>query len=268
MEFLATRLGDRLTWVDHHVNMVKVSEASDILRKVPGIRSIGESERKPLCGAELTWEFLYPRKAMPAILRWIGEWDTWRGMGGERFAEVWAFQEGMYDLQKRPAEFFGWWHQMFTTYSGQGGEDFIQERIVATGRPKVEFMRKKNRSLLYTQGFEATLATPDRAYDVLAVNSNGGSLTFIDYYNPKRHDAMLKFFFTDLDRVSVGLYSDGPERMNCSEVCQALGQSGPIPSGGGHTGAGGFQTTWDHFRTLLKAPTTLKVLGKKIRYPR
>lgn len=268
MESLFGRLGDRLTWIDHHDSSLKMERDSRVVRQIPGLRATQNSTGKLVCGAELTWTYLFPETPQPTILDWVGDWDTWRAMRGDRAPDVWAFNTKMYELKLFPEKRFDWWMRKLALNPGLIGEAYIRDEIVKPGRVFVDYDRKKNRGLLYGQGFEATLVTPDKEYPVLAVNSNGSSLMFLDYFNPMRHSGMLKFFFTDPDHLTVGIYSDDSEKLNCAEVCYTLGHSGPTPSGGGHPSAGGFLTTWAHFQTLLKDTTTLKVLGKKIHEPK
>jgi len=189
---------------------------------------------------------------MPPLLRWEGDWDTWRHVRLGTTEEAWAFSTAMFDANhKLPGELL-WWRAMLQEESSNAVERIIRDTIVARGEELLKPEKRRNRSLLGSRGFEATLVTPDKEYRVVAVNANGGSLMFLDYYKPEEHDAMLKFYFVDPDTISVGIYSDGPHKVHCGDLCRALGHAGPTPSGGGHAGVGGFQTDYAYFRTLLK----------------
>jgi hypothetical protein len=261
MAELAGLLGDRFIWIDHHQGALDLEAQSDAVKAIPGLRMVGDAPDKPLAGCELAWRHLFPLEKQPLILTWVGDWDTWRAMNTDRKFDVWAFDTGLYDMRAYPDKRAAWWRNLLTDESDDFWEKTIQG-IVEKGRVFVEFERKKNRSLLHSQGFETTLITEDREYRVLAVNSNGGSLTFSDYFDPERHQAVMKFFWVGMSHLSVGLYSDDPD-FDCNKICHELGHTGPLPSGGGHKGAGGFQTHWGHFTTLTKNHTLLKTLSKK-----
>ena len=256
MEELITKLGDRLVWIDHHLGALDMEAQSELIAGIPGLRQVEAAGGTPLAACELAWQFFFPEQEQPVILTWVGDWDTWRAMNTERKFDVWAFDAGLRDEQHASDE--TWWYNRLSTLDGLGYES----SIVVRGRVLVDAERKRNRSLLYNQGFEATLITSGRDWRVLAVNSNGGKLTFIDYFDPEKYQAVMKFFWAGLDHLSVGLYSDDPA-FDCNAICHELGHSGPMPSGGGQKGAGGFQTQWDHFRMLLQNPVTLKSLSKK-----
>lgn len=264
MEDLFCKLGQRLWWVDHHQGALDMEAQSEVIAGIAGLRALGDADGRPLAGCELAWRVLCPGEGQPVVLTWVGDYDTWRVMQGERAPEVWAFNMALYNTKVSPDRRYDWWHMMFTTHVGDQGQRHIEEDLLPNGRVLVEFERKKNRSLLYNQGFKATLITKERNYQVLAVNSNGESLMFLDYKNLHKHDALMKFFWVGLSHLSVGLYSDN-SYFDCNKICHELGHAGPMPSGGGHPSAGGFQTKWDHFTTLLKHPISLKTLGKKIK---
>ncbi len=262
MEDLHYKLGRRLRWYEHHQGSLDMEVQSKVVASIDGLRAIGDSDGRPLAGCELVWKVLRPGEEQPAILTWVGDFDTWREMNGPRKFDVWAFEVGLYDMKLHLDKRYDWWHNMLTCEDDDYWENVIQG-IVEKGRVSVTFERKRNRSLLHNQGFEATLITQDQNFRILAVNSNGGKLTFIDYDDPDRYQAVLKFFWAGLEQLSVGLYSDD-SAFDCNKICQELGNAGPFPGGGGgHKGAGGFRTQWDHLQTFLKDPVMLKSLSKK-----
>lgn len=265
MEELAEKFGNRLTWIDHHQTSVDMCEASPLLRDVHGVRTLGATkDGDPLAACELSWTYFMGASPVPPIVKWIGDWDTWRHVKYGTTADVWAFNTAMFDARMFPADRMDWWEKRFyPLFPTQDHEDFIQNIMVPRGRPFVEFERKRNRGLLYHQGFEATLETDSVEYRVLCVNAQGGSLMFMDYLDNEKYDGMLKFFFTSLGYVTVGLYSEDHEVLNCAEVCKVLGQAGPRPSGGGHAGAAGFLCDYEYLTKILKNPVTLKSLSKK-----
>lgn len=251
MESYARRLGDRFVWIDHHASSMVLQQESELLRNVRGERFCGEAEGIPLAACELAWKYCEPDYPIPVLLRWIGDWDAWRHAIKGNTSDVWAFMVEMDGRSRTPRTHLEWWRRMLLVTKDEIVERHIREVVIPHGRGYVDFIREQNSTLLRKQGFEATLVVGKNEFRVIAANCDGGKLTFIDYFDPDRHDAMLKFYWVGMDKMTVGLYSDNPRKVDCSEICRILGQQGPIPSGGGHAGAGGFLTTWEHFNTII-----------------
>jgi nanoRNase/pAp phosphatase (c-di-AMP/oligoRNAs hydrolase) len=57
--------------------------------------------------------------------------------------------------------------------------------------------------------------------------------------------------------VSLYTYRKG---VDCGKIAEKIGMSGPIPSGGGHAKAAGFQTTWEYFAEQVRLEN-----GEKLR---
>ena len=202
---------------------------------------------------------------MPVILEKIGDWDVWRHSKKGTTLESWALNMQMYVHGLRPEEAYNWWETMFTSRAGAEGLDYIERIFVQPGLKLIEPERKRNRSLFHNFGFEAILVDGDREYSVLAVNGKGNSLIAIDYFKPERHDLVMLFYFAGTNFVQVRLYADNSDDVDCNSICHSLGYAGPIPSGGGHKGAGGFHCTWEYLNTILNNQVSLKFISKQKR---
>lgn len=74
----ASKLGDRLIWIDHHSTSVDMEDKYLSLQKVPGVRQVDWEAGVPISGCELAWKYFYAGKEMPLILQLVGDWDVWR----------------------------------------------------------------------------------------------------------------------------------------------------------------------------------------------
>ena len=81
---------------------------------------------------------------------------------------------------------------------------------------------------------------------------NRGSLLFADgVVPPTSYDLMVGFNLTKEGYWTVSLYSV-QDHIHCGDIAKQLGGAGPIPSGGGHKGAAGFQCDWPYLESLIK----------------
>ena len=254
-----------LTWIDHHQASIDLSVEVPELQGVRGVRQIGEANGDLLSGCELAWRYFFPDTPQPVILDWIGDWDTWRHTKKGNTLDAWAMNSYMYDQKLFPGKKYDWWKLMFTEYAEQAGTWDIYSLMLPKGHLLIGPERRRNRGRYYNEGFEAILVDGDREYKVLAINDKGGSITAIDWYKPERHDIVMMFYHTGMNQLNVRLYSESSDTVDCNQICHSLGHAGPIPSGGGHRGAGGFQTKWEHFYTLIRNPVTLKSISEKKR---
>jgi len=260
MALFAAKLLDRFVWIDHHDTSLQLEERVPELKSVAGLRQINDSDTQvKIAGCELTWRHFYGKRAMPAILTMIGDWDTWRwtALPSDAQEPVRHLQSYLLNNVTSPhvAQGRQFWIKALETPEVR--EDWLRE-----GRLVWEYQKKQWRSLINSSAFEATFA----GLRAVMVNAKGSSDMFEGIFDPEKHDVMVTFQLVSGGYLSVSLYQGASKStVHLGELARKLGHAGDILSGGGHAGAAGFQCSWDYFKTLyhvvLERPNTTLSLG-------
>jgi len=220
-------LGVEFVWIDHHATAISNYEASP----VDGIMGIQRSGTKatddgePLtpaeseAGCELAWKFFYPDEPMPPIVSLIGRWDVW-DHADKMVRPVIYGMESFEDTSPAGTtiqDALGW------------SSDDIKKNVLPRGKHVLGYLIKGYETALESRSFEVEMD----GLDCIAMNTGEqGSIQFESVIG--LYDAALAFKWVPATGWSVGLYAlrDG---VDVGSVCKARG-------GGGHRGAGGFQT--------------------------
>ncbi|CAG8455509.1 2728_t:CDS:2 [Acaulospora morrowiae] len=213
-----------LAIVDHHV-----SAREDLL----GDRSAHSENIKNYffdmnkSGARLAWEFFWPDKEVPLLLRYIEDRDLWR-----------------FSLP-RSREFSAFWTSVpheFETYDRYAQDESLIEKAIEAGSHILNYMNSRVSSL-EVNAFKRkiTLTTVDsnnqshtKTYNVMVINSILWQ-SELGHALAKKQDADFSMIYSydgRLKRYSVGLRSLD-EKADVSLIAKALG-------GGGHRNAAGF----------------------------
>lgn len=236
------------TWIDHHAtseNWYYSLEVDDI---GPAI-CILEDGKQAAC--ELCWEWFFQEEATPEVIMRISQYDIWnKDYPDFKWEEEQIpLQTYFKSIETKPANDMGWWRYMLTT----GAKDpeiaahDIQE-MISRGRELQDFSDKNLRSLTLGHGYEADLC----GNKVFALNTpQGGSRQFEVAIDMNDYDMVCAFRLYKGEYWVVNLYSI-KEGIHCGELAKKLGAEGPCKSGGGHPGAAGFQTSYEHLMSVLK----------------
>jgi len=244
----AELLGNRLTWIDHHDTSLEIEEANPKLRSIDGIRFSEDSTGHKICGCELTWIHFFEPHPVPLFIELIGDWDTWRwkDIPDSCAPEYITF---MNSADFDPQVSLTWWLKMIRDELAEiGSTDSAVEEMIKTGTTLLRYKRFQDKQMMEGKSFEAIFA----GHPAILVNSFGNTEMFEGFYDPKKHDLMVGFQLIKGEYWNVGLYSETPEKVHCGQLAKELGNAGPIPSGGGHEGAAGFQTTWEYLEGLIE----------------
>lgn len=256
MTEFAEKLGERLTWIDHHETSLQMQKDTPMLEDIRGLRAIscskdGEfdvNEDDPkIAGCELTWMYYFPREPIPLFVELIGDWDTWRwkDIPDSKAPEYITY---LNSADFDPQESFPWWKRMIEDeLSEYGSTEETVEKMIRTGSLLLEYKRFQDKEKMEANSFEAYFA----GHRAILINGSGNTEAFKGFYDPDRHDLMVNFQLGKEGYWTVGIFTETPDRVHCGRLAEELGHEGPIPSGGGHDGAAGFQTTWRYFNSLL-----------------
>jgi hypothetical protein len=258
IEALYERLGSRLVWIDHHAAAIQGYRASDggLGGLINGVR-MSEADGRPLAACELAWIYCWTPQiretlAWPRWLTLIGDWDTWRhakipdspAPDIKRYFDQFGIDEMREQLEALVNKTVLVDSQVLVF---QAADERAVTQMVDVGRLFGRYERAQDAELMRARAFEATF---DGIPAIIANQEFRGSMRFQSVYDQNRHRLMVGFAYDNTNVWAVSLYSEDPN-IDCGVLCHRLGQAGPVGSGGGHRVTGGFQTSWDHLRSLI-----------------
>jgi len=245
----------KFVWIDHHDTAVQLIEKNKLFfdgLKHPFIVQ-NERDGKPVSACELTWKWFFTALDIPRFVWLIGAWDTWRHKNikdDDLRNSVLYLQTWLKAFMPSLGENLDWWFIMLEEH---GRIERNLGTIIETGETLFQYQTEQDARLVRSASFEAMI----EGHRALVVNSYGSSQMFKSLYDPERHDLMIGFQLRGGKDgappfLTVGLYTETTDRVHCGELAKRLGEAGPMPSGGGHPGAAGFQCTWEYFSSLLE----------------
>lgn len=211
---------DKVIWIDHHKTAIE--KHKHLEGKVRGIRQDGKA------GCVLTWEYFYPKEALPRIVDMLGAYDIWDfSKYGEKLNEL---QTGirLYPHNPESKEWIKYFNtnvefnELFQCESlNDGLEPLLNNGVIA--------LRYRNNlwgGLIKSWAF----FTEFEGHKAIACNAGSVSSQLFDSVK-EDYDLMLPFVF-DGKQWTVSIYSK--KDIDCSEIAKKYG-------GGGHKKAAGFQ---------------------------
>jgi oligoribonuclease NrnB/cAMP/cGMP phosphodiesterase (DHH superfamily) len=246
MQELNIQLGRRrLTWIDHHTTSMDCEKEYQ-LQDVAGIRDTKAS------ACELCWEFYFPQKPMPKLLKLIGDWDTFRR--GDKWSwenEVLPLQTYLFSVDTRPHANINFWMNLLeSSVDSPGGHNASNaiENMLRQGRLMHRYRVRSENSRMGAMVYKGTFA----GYSAYLANaSHANSLMFERVCKPSEVDLMVAYSHVKGKYWSVSIYTE-KSNIDCAALAKKLGYEGPLKSGGGHRQASGFQTDWEHLSSYIK----------------
>ena len=221
MQRIYEMIGNKFTWIDHHVSAIKKSQRFDY-KNARGIRDLN------FCGAELSYMY-YVNSYLPKLLIEIGNFDMFRNFGTEDFKESLKIMYGCMSNQEVLKRAIG------IMVNNESTDSFY------------EFFEMAGNFILKYKKIEYKEDCGKYAYvrniwnkRVLCMNTTEGGLglQLIKAYDPKKHDMILTYNYNG-SGWCYGFYTDKkahPE-INCAEIAEKFG-------GGGHKAAAGAETDY------------------------
>jgi oligoribonuclease NrnB/cAMP/cGMP phosphodiesterase (DHH superfamily) len=216
-------------WIDHHASSIEMEKEFPELQGTPGVREVGKA------ACELCWEYFSPEK-VPLVLNLIGDWDVWR-RNAIWESTVLPFQSFLWISDDRPQNAI-LWDQLLVAKD--------VEKWLGIGRITRFVQDRADASLMGAASFVGRFA----GYKAIMCNGAGSSLMFERNFDIDRFELMVLFQLKQGKYVTVSLYGTG-DAPDCGQLAKRLGEAGPIPSGGGHPKAAGFQCNWEYLQTLI-----------------
>ena len=215
MLLLSRKSGWNLHWIDHHISAIKDYE-----------KFVGNGEAfmstkldTNFAACELTWQYLFPDKQMPELVRLLGRYDCFGHKGTEEELSVLRFQYGARQRITDP--------NLAYVCLTSDKIDQLTSDIYADGRAIYDYLcvdvmqKYQNRFDLGFDGYKFACLNGERINPV----------NFGINYHEDGYDGFACFWYVK-GKWSFSLYNDNG-KVDCSEICKRRG-------GGGHKGAAGF----------------------------
>lgn len=230
----------KMVWIDHHRTAIEDSKKygySDIL----GIRD----ENYAAC--ELVYNYLYKQyntvlMNMPAIIKYVGNWDIHRTVGYEEWDMTKTVQQGLkYEYLNK---YIGNLVDDLNALLNMSSEDITASNIYANGRT-IEIYNADQNKALVKSAFEIKVGDKP----ALAIIGAGGSSVF-DSIKDRGH-LWVVFNSVTPEKVKMSVYKD-PDiftDFNCGDYLKEHHK------GGGHPSAAGAYIDFDTFTDIVKSKT-------------
>lgn len=212
-------------WIDHHKSSIEDSVKMGY-DDTKGLRKIG------LCGAELAWMFSFKNKQLPAFLKMVGDYDTFRSFENKEHHQdkVVPFSLGsVVCMNNLNPENYGADDFYFNDLMDLEESDYLIDKFIDAGKIVYKYKEMFGR----TENSDITYVRKIWGYNVLCLNSsNTGSLdlTIPATFDTNIHDMMCVYSYNG-SKWCYGLYTD-KEGIDVGKICSSYG-------GGGHLKAGG-----------------------------
>lgn len=223
MEQIAERSNSFL-WLDHHVSAMKEYEAYFGViagtHNTLGHKKMTYIYRSDISACEMCWKEFFTGQVMPESVHMLGEYDTWRGNGSDRWNNViLPFQYGM-----RVAGFTPEVLAYFLKNSQSNQE------VIMVGQSIMLYQASKDRRLM-EKSFDARLNIPAENGVVRCLVCNGAynSTAFESKWDENKYDVMVGISF---DGKMWGVSLRTTKDIDLSAIAKSFG-------GGGHKKAAG-----------------------------
>lgn len=225
MQMIAS-VAKEFAWIDHHK-----SANADFIDHFKGRCPSGITYyyNPNLSACEIAWNVFFGDEDMPASVEMIGEYDTWRDAGSNKWKlETLPFQYGMRLRQNDPEELAA--HYIDIRFVDT-------EEIIADGVAVLKYQERQFENQCKS-AFEAMIF----GHRAICLNIAAGSMALDSVFDSDKHDMRVTFCAEKNGTFRVTLYSD---TVDCSEIARDQG-------GGGHKGAAGFHVQPHELFNILK----------------
>ncbi len=203
-----------LTWINHHKTSIDEATREGFLALGGQRLEIGKA------GCELTWEWMFPDRAMPTAVWFLGRYDVWQH---QESAYILPFQYGMRQFEDTTPNNTALWQELFSD-----NQSAVMP-IVCTGETILNYESKQNAKFCKGFAFETEL----NGFTAICANRGfSNSKLFDSVYDESKHHLMIQFS-RQFGVWNVSLYSTRQD-VDCGIIAKSY-------RGGGHKGAAGFQ---------------------------
>jgi oligoribonuclease NrnB/cAMP/cGMP phosphodiesterase (DHH superfamily) len=214
-----SKLGDKLTVLDHHKTAIETIESLDI-------NCICHCSTE-VAACELTWEYFHPNVQPPTIVTLLGLYDSFRHLGTDLEKDVMQFQYGARSFindYSSALQYLNKWDSKLTS------------TFIDAGKAILQYLKVEAQDIYATRGTQKISSEFIGKTGVKFASINRMRFNPANYdidYTKDGYQGVVSYFIEKGGIVNVSLYSDLPD-IDVSKIAKAFG-------GGGHKGAAGFR---------------------------
>lgn len=212
-------LYNKITWIDHHISAIKESEGTSIGTPYDDIKGLRNTK---FAACELTWQYFFPNKTIPEIVRLLGRYDCFGHKGTDEEIKVLEFQYGARQCISNYEEAF-----TELLYSLQNYPIASEIPILESGKAIYKYLCQEAKQI-YKNGFKIVLS--EKSF--LCINKERfNPINFGIDYHKDGYDGVACFHYAN-KKWNFSIYNDNG-LVDCSIIAKNY-------NGGGHKGASGF----------------------------
>jgi len=213
---LSRRVRWNLKWIDHHISAIKAY--NEFVGQGESFLSCRLNDKFAAC--ELAWQYFFPDKSMPEIVRLLGRYDCFGHKGTDEEQKVLDFQYAARAQITNPEEAY----KALISIKDQHISGWLD-----VGQGIYSYLCTEAR-----QTYERKFDIDFDGYKFGCVNDcRFNPVNFGIKYHEDGYDGFACFHYQNSQFI-YSLYNDNG-LVDCSVICKKRG-------GGGHKGAAGFQT--------------------------
>lgn len=227
---------DNMIWIDHHISAIKDIQDTKWLWE-------GRQDTN-FAACELTWQYFFPDKPMPEIVRLLGRYDCFGSRGTDEETTVLEFQYGARECISNYKDAYNYLHNCLL----QEKLNAIENSIWRNGKSIYAYLCTEAKQA-YKNGFpiefiggkDNSVAHTEKKF--ICINKERfNPINFGIDYHKDGYDGAACFHY-DGKVWKWSLYNDNG-LVDCSIIAKQYG-------GGGHQGASGFILNNEQFLTFI-----------------
>lgn len=214
------KITKNVIWIDHHKTSLEMIE------KYPELKSIKGIVKSGICGAALTYMYLYKEEFedIPMYLKYVNDWDCFY----KKYVDILEFKFGIESVDFSTTSPI--WYDLFHDRSNIYNMGDTLKEVLSRGETNLQYVKVEYAEYLNCYGYETEIC----GYKCYAVNRRVSSLIFPDSIMQKYPIVMTYVYLGNKKQYQYSIFSIHDD-IDCSAIAAKFG-------GGGHKGAAGFSS--------------------------
>ena len=173
-------VAESLVWIDHHKTAIEGVRQLGL--EIAGSQEIGRA------ACELAWDYYFPQKEMPPVVRALGRYDVWDHSDPNTLPIQFGARLHLAHVESSKPSQRRVWDETLSTHNPIKGVSWAH-KMCRDGRTVLRYLTIQNQKLVRSLAFETELD----GLRLIACNQGlTNSQLFDSVWDPTRHDAMAR----------------------------------------------------------------------------